>query len=122
MHHPSYALLYVADVPRSVQFYARLLALQPVEASPGFALFILPTGLKIGLWARADVLPPVTAPAGGGELCMTVGTAADVDAWVADSQAQGWPVLQSPTTLDFGYTAVVADPDGHRLRVFARAA
>lgn len=28
------------------------------------------------------------------------------------------PVEQSPTDLDFGYTAVTADPDGHRLRVF----
>ncbi|QBK03575.1 drug:proton antiporter [Hylemonella gracilis] len=119
MNHPSYALLYVADVPRSAQFYARLLALQPVESSPGFALFVLPTGLKIGLWSRADVQPPVTAAPGGSELCMTVGTAAEVDAWVAESRSQGWPVLQSPTTMDFGYTTVVADPDGHRLRVFA---
>ncbi len=122
MNHPSYALLYVADVPRSAQFYARLLALQPVESSPGFALFVLPTGLKIGLWAQADVQPPVSAPPGGSELCMTVGTAAEVDAWVADGWAQGRPVLQSPTTMDFGYTAVVADPDGHRLRVFAPSA
>jgi hypothetical protein len=29
----------------------------------------------------------------------------------------GWPVLQAPTLMDFGYTATTADPDGHRARV-----
>lgn len=119
MNHLSYALLYVADVPRSTAFYARLLALRPVESSPGFALFVLPSGFKIGLWDRAAVQPPATAAPGGSELCVSVGTVSEVDAWVADGRTQGWPVLQSPVTLDFGYTAVVADPDGHRLRVFA---
>jgi catechol 2,3-dioxygenase-like lactoylglutathione lyase family enzyme len=125
MNHPSYALLYVADVPRSVEFYARLLALQPVQSMPTFALFVLPSGFKIGLWDRADVQPPVNssnAQPGGSELCMTVDSPAEVDAWVAESWTLGRPVLQAPTTMDFGYTAVVADPDGHRLRVFARPA
>lgn len=122
MNHPSYALLYVADVPRSAEFYARLLALQPVESSPGFALFVLPSGLKLGLWARAAVQPPVTAEPGGGELCIAVNTAAEVDARIAEEWTLGRTVLQPPTTMDFGYTAVVADPDGHRLRVFAPAA
>ncbi|EGI76879.1 VOC family protein [Hylemonella gracilis] len=120
--YPSYVLLYVADVPRSAAFYARLLALQPVESSPGFALFVLPSGFKLGLWLRPAVLPPATAERGGSELCMAVDQAADVDAWVAQGKAQGWPVLQAPTAMDFGYTAVVADPDGHRLRVFQPAA
>jgi predicted enzyme related to lactoylglutathione lyase len=41
-----------------------------------------------------------------------------VDAAAASWRAAGWPVLQPPTPLDFGYTAVTADPDGHRVRVF----
>lgn len=118
MNHPSYVLLYVADVPRSAEFYARLLALQPVESSPGFALFVLSSGFKLGLWLRPAVQPPVTAENGSGELCVAVDTAAEVDAWVADGWTQGRRVLQAPTAMDFGYTAVVADPDGHRLRVF----
>ncbi|WP_374468302.1 hypothetical protein [Ferrovibrio sp.] len=28
-------------------------------------------------------------------------------------------ILQPPTAMDFGYTFLAADPDGHRLRVFA---
>ena len=33
--------------------------------------------------------------------------------------ALGLSLLQSPTRMDFGYTFTAADPDGHRLRVFA---
>ena len=36
--------------------------------------------------------------------------------------AQGAPIAQSPTRMDFGYTFVALDPDGHRLRAFAPAA
>jgi len=28
-------------------------------------------------------------------------------------------VRQEPTDMDFGFTFTMADPDGHRLRVFA---
>ncbi|HVW91717.1 MAG TPA: drug:proton antiporter, partial [Devosia sp.] len=28
-------------------------------------------------------------------------------------------MLQEPTEMDFGFTFTAADPDGHRLRVFA---
>ena len=31
----------------------------------------------------------------------------------------GFPIALEPTTLDFGYTFVATDPDGHRLRVCA---
>jgi hypothetical protein len=30
-------------------------------------------------------------------------------------------VVQEPTRMDFGFTFVVADPDGHRLRPFVLA-
>lgn len=32
---------------------------------------------------------------------------------------RGLKIIQSPTTMDFGYTFVAADLDGHRLRVFS---
>jgi predicted enzyme related to lactoylglutathione lyase len=31
-------------------------------------------------------------------------------------------VAQPPTRMDFGFTFLALDPDGHRLRVFAPAA
>ena len=113
----SYALAYVADAPRSGELYARLLDLEPVESSPSFVMFVLPNGLKLGLWARDDVAPKATLP-GGMELCLTVEDEAAVrstrDAWAG----LGLRILQEPTQMDFGYTFTAADPDGHRLRVF----
>jgi predicted lactoylglutathione lyase len=47
-----------------------------------------------------------------------VGSDQQVHAAVSAWQAAGWPLLQSPTAMDFGFTAVTADPDGHRVRVF----
>ncbi len=54
---------------------------------------------------------------------MTFSAATDEDVQSTFSTWQGMAqVLQQPVHMDFGYTFVVADPDGHRLRVFARAA
>ena len=36
--------------------------------------------------------------------------------------ARGVHILQPPMAMEFGVTFVAADPDGHRLRVFAPAA
>lgn len=57
MLHPNMVNLYVASPPESAAFYADLFDLEPVEASPGFALFVFPSGLKLGLWARFAVQP-----------------------------------------------------------------
>ena len=42
-----------------------------------------------------------------------------VDAHFEIWKKQGMPIAQQPTEMDFGYTFVACDPDGHRLRVFA---
>lgn len=118
MTHPSTTILYVADPLASARWWGERLALQPVEASPGFAMFVLPGGLQIGLWKAPDVQPAAGAP-GGSELTITLGTHAEVDALHAQWAAQGLQVLQPPTDMDFGHTATLADPDGHRLRAFA---
>jgi len=111
-------LLYVADAPASTRFYARLLDQQPVEASPTFAMFILPSGLGLGLWGKAGAEPPPTAAGGGSDLGFRVEAPVMVDALHADWQAKGAAILLPPTDLDFGRTFVAADPDGHRLRVY----
>jgi hypothetical protein len=113
----TYALLYVADVPASATLYARLLDLAPVESAPTFALFVMPNGFKLGLWARHEIEPRATLP-GGSELCIALDSDEAVraarDAWVG----LGLRILQEPTNMDFGYTFTAADMDGHRLRVF----
>ena len=119
MLQPDYILLYVADPLASAAFYADLFGIPPVEKAPTFVLFVLASGLKLGLWVRHDIQPPAIAQAGAAELCISRDSDADVRNLFTDWQARGVPVLLQPTKLDFGLSFVVQDPDGHRIRVFA---
>lgn len=122
MIHPDMMILYVADAERSAAFYSELFGCAPVEASAGFALFVLPSGLKLGLWARSGVLPQSTAEAGASELVMALDQPAQLQQLFADWQQHGLAIAQPPTAMDFGLTFVALDPDQHRLRVFVAAA
>ncbi|NKL63429.1 drug:proton antiporter [Rhizobium leguminosarum] len=111
-------LLFVADVPKSAGFYGQLLGQDLVEFSPTFAMFILPSGLALGLWGKAGVEPAPAATGGGCDVGFKVATADMVDTLHAEWQAKDATILLPPTSLDFGRTFVAADPDGHRLRVY----
>ncbi|MGE7957260.1 VOC family protein [Pseudomonas sp. NPDC089530] len=113
----TYLLLYVDSPATSANFYSRLLDKPPVELSPTFALFILDSGLKLGLWSRQDVEPAAQITGGGGELALAVADNQSVDRLHDQWAASGISIAQPPTTLDFGYTFVALDPDGHRIRV-----
>ena len=117
--NPNYVLLYVDNPAVSVAFYADLLGLQPVESSTTFALFVLASGLKLGLWSRQTVEPKALASGGGSELAFSVGDRSVVNDMYADWSARGVAIAQRPVAMDFGYTFVAFDRDGHRLRVFA---
>lgn len=121
MTDASNILLYVADPAASAAFYARLLGRDPVEASPAFALFVLPSGLALGLWSRTDVEPAPLASGGGSEIGFKVEGGAAVDALHDAWRAKGVAIALPPTDLDFGRSFVATDPDGHRLRVYALA-
>ncbi len=121
MSDPNFVLLYVKNPGASAAFYTGLLGKPPVEASPTFAMFALESGVMLGLWAADTVLPAATS-VGGGEIAFAVDGRGTVDTRHAEWAALGLPVVQAPTDLDFGYTFVALDPDGHRLRVFAPAA
>lgn len=110
-------LNYVADAPKSAALYSKLLGSQPVESSENFAMFILPNGTALGLWARHHVEPKATLP-GGTELGFTVDSDDEVRTTRDDWVKLGLRILQEPTEMDFGYTFTAADPDGHRLRVY----
>lgn len=118
MTSPNFILLYVEDPMVSADFYEKLLKMPPVEAAPTFCMFALENGMMLGLWGRDGVAPAATAP-GGAELAFTVEDAGAVDKAHALWRASGIKILQAPEKLDFGYTFTAADPDGHRLRVFA---
>jgi catechol 2,3-dioxygenase-like lactoylglutathione lyase family enzyme len=113
----NYLLLAAADPQRSGALYSRLLGLEPVESSPGFVMFVLPSGLRIGLWLK-DEMEPRTGAADGIDISFSEPDRARVDETYAGWTALGLATLQAPTDMDFGYTFTLADPDGHRLRVF----
>jgi catechol 2,3-dioxygenase-like lactoylglutathione lyase family enzyme len=118
MANPNFFLLYVDSPLRSVEFYSGLLGQQPVEASPTFAMFALESGVMLGLWARHTVEPAASMMGGGAEVAFAVDTDDAVRAMYSAWRERGLPIAQEPTEMDFGYTFVALDPDGHRLRVF----
>jgi len=116
----NYVLLAVADPARSAALYTTLLGVEPVENSPTFVLYVLPNGMKVGLWIKGAIVP-APKPVGGVEISFTEenddAVRATYDAW----RQLDVTVVQEPTQMDFGFTFVVEDPDGHRLRPFAPA-
>jgi catechol 2,3-dioxygenase-like lactoylglutathione lyase family enzyme len=119
MAQPNYLLLYVDSPANSADFYRGLLNREPVESSPTFALFALDNGLKLGLWSKHTVEPAAVASGGGCELGFPVVDDDAVRTLFQAWHAKGMPILQPPTSMDFGYTFVAQDLDGHRLRVFS---
>ena len=122
MLDPNFFILYVDSPAASAAFYADLLGHAPVEASPTFALFAQQSGVKLGLWSRRAVEPAATVTGGGAELAFAVDSDATVTSMHAEWARRGLPILQAPVRMNFGYTFVAADPDGHRLRVVAPSA
>jgi catechol 2,3-dioxygenase-like lactoylglutathione lyase family enzyme len=122
MSDPNFVLLYVDNPAKSAAFYAEILGHAPVESSPTFVLFVLSSGVKLGLWSRHTVEPRANAEGGACELGFAVGSADQVRATHVAWAERRMPIAQRPTQLDFGYTFVALDPDGHRLRVFAPGA
>jgi catechol 2,3-dioxygenase-like lactoylglutathione lyase family enzyme len=115
-----FILLYVDNVAASEAFYAATLGIKAAESSPTFAMLPAAPDLTLGLWRRDGVEPPAGKP-GGAEIAFPVASERAVETLCAEWRAKGARVAQEPTRMDFGYTCVVLDPDGHRLRIFAPA-
>lgn len=114
-------LLYVENAEASARYYANILGQQPMEASATFAIFLLPSGLGLGLWGRDGVEPAPTGAGGACEIGFKVEKPADVDRHHVQWQERGAHILMPPTDLEFGRSFVATDPDGHRLRVYTVA-
>ena len=119
MTDPNFFILYVDNPATSAGFYADLLKKEPIEASPAFAMFALESGVMLGLWSKHTVEPAAMATGGGGELAFSVASNDVVNSMYIDWISRGLVIAQALTHMDFGYTFVAVDPDGHRLRVFA---
>lgn len=116
----NYLLLAVRSPLESAELYTKLLGREPVETSPTFVLFVLDGGLKIGLWL-ADEIEPRPKAAGGIEISFSEPSRDAVSATYDEWKRLGLKVLQELSDMDFGFTFVVEDPDGHRLRPFVSA-
>jgi len=113
-----WTLAYVADPLKSADLYAKIFGMEAVDRAPTFSMFVLPNGNKVGFWLKGDVEPKAT-PAGGIEIGFTEQSKEAVAARADTFRALGLTMLQEPTEMDFGFTFTAADPDGHRIRVFA---
>jgi catechol 2,3-dioxygenase-like lactoylglutathione lyase family enzyme len=111
-------MIYVDSPEKSAEFYRQLLGTEPVEQSPTFALFIFNNGFKLGMWSKHTVEPAPATTGGGTEICFMCEQPQQVDALYQQWRDKGLTIVQSPVELDFGYTFVATDPDGHRLRVY----
>ena len=120
MSNLTYILLAVKNPLASAEVYDQIFGVKPVERAKTFVLYVLPNGLKVGLWASADVKPE-PRPAGGVELSFSVADKSAVLATFETWKKLGLQVMQEPTSMDFGFTCVLADADGHRLRPFVLA-
>lgn len=118
MTEPNMTILYVNNPTISATFYQNLLGYAPIESSPTFAMFALKSGIMLGLWGKKGVEPAPTSANGASELVFTLENHPKVDQVHKEWKKNGLKIIQSPTTMDFGYTFVATDPDGHRLRVF----
>ena len=119
MADPNFIILYVDSPPASAAFYADLLGKAPIESSATFAMFALDAGFMLGLWSKHTVEPAAQAAGGGGEVAFSVPDKEAVRGLHADWTRRCLRFAQAPTEMDFGFTFVALDPDGHRLRVFA---
>jgi len=113
----NFTVFYVQDIAASVAFYARLLGRPPVDASPAFAMFAFDNKAMLGLWSDEYVIPSATAGKGGSELAFVVADTSAVDQAHANWLDEGFTIGLAPIDREFAYSAVVLDPDGHRIRV-----
>ncbi|MEN3931032.1 VOC family protein [Microvirga sp. W0021] len=112
-------ILYVDNVEVSASFYSSILKHEPLERFKDFAVFGLQDGFIIGLQSKHAIEPTPQKFVGGFELSYSDVTTDEVDDIYKEWCNLGIEFALKPTTLEFGYTFVAVDPDGHRLRICA---
>lgn len=118
MTSPNMFIVYVSDVARTVDFYRQLFGITPeFFPSPGFATFALGGGVDLALWSAHDVALADDVVRTS-EVCLCLpGGAEAIEAQLSTWADLGITVLEPPHDAVFGRTAVVADPDGNRIRI-----
>lgn len=123
--HISLVTLGVDDLERAVGFYRDGLGLATEGivgkefAHGAVAFFALAGGLRLGLWARADIAHDTGLDiAPGRPMAMTLGhnvqSRAEVDAVMAEAERAGAAIVKpARDTFWGGYAGYFQDPDGH---------
>lgn len=114
---PDMTVLYVKEVAKSAEFYTALFGREPVQQTPGFALFVFDGGVKLGLWGVEFAQPASKTTGGGCELVVNLESRKAVDEALAQWRSAGVKSTQDAVEAEFGYTALAQDADGHRIRV-----
>lgn len=117
MANPNLILLYVEDPAKSTAFYRDLLGREPAVEAPNFASFPLDGGFFLGLWRITKVEPEPARSGSRGEIGIMIDGEGAVAKQYEKWKTAGHRFAQELTTLDFGPTFVILDPDGHRIRV-----
>ena len=119
MFKPNSIIIYAEDVSKSTGFYAKILKAEPLERYNEFSVFALSSDFILGIQSKAGIDPKPQVHFGGFEICMSDITNDEVDSIYQQWHELNVQIEMPPTQLDFGYTFVALDPDGHRLRVCA---
>lgn len=119
MFKPNSVIIYVKDANISANFYTKILGQPPIETYPGFAVFLLNDNFVLGIQEAAEITPKAPNHYGGFELSFSDVIKNDVDEIYAVWKKLDVTIELEPQMLEFGYTCVGNDPDGHRLRVCA---
>ncbi|TKF33853.1 glyoxalase [Vibrio kanaloae] len=111
-------VLYVADIHRSMDFYAKAFDCEPKLLSPTFAALDFADNVKITL-KQADFLTPASTVKGGGtEISMPLADKETLGNLYQTWAEKGIQFEQVPEESVYGINFLAVDPDGHRIRVF----
>jgi predicted enzyme related to lactoylglutathione lyase len=113
---PNLQLIYVSDIERSTAFYETLFNAKPVFSSPRYVTFSVDGEAVFAIWTGGTT-PDIAAPRFS-EIGIMLPSNEDVDRlfkeWQKNSDIK---IIREPYTEVFGRTFLVADPDGHIIRV-----
>jgi len=113
---PNLQLIYVSDIERSTTFYKLLFKSEPIFSSPRYVAFGVDGEALFAIWT-GGTKPNVAAPRFS-EIGIMLPSSDEVDhlfeEWRMNPDIK---IVREPYTEVFGRTFLVADPDGHIIRV-----
>ena len=109
-------LVYVSDIERSTAFYKTLFNIEPSFMSPRYVAFPASGEALFAIWTGGGK-PDATAPRYS-EIGIMLPASENVDRLYEEwRENPDIKVVREPYTEVFGRTFLVADPDGHIIRV-----